>query len=195
MEILTAGNHIATAADITGVAQSTLFGWLQLGREARAARDRGERLDPRAREYLEFLEAVTRARARATADAIGVVQKVMVGGYLISEEPALSGDGLPIYDQTGALAYKRVFAQPDGRLAMEYASRHTPDLWGRNGVARVELSGPDGGPIAIEESTMAAALTKRFEEVLAREEEERRELEALGIDPDADDVYEGEVVE
>jgi hypothetical protein len=64
-----------------------------------------------------------------------------------------------------------------------------------NGVARVELSGPDGGSIAIEEYTAASPLTKRFDEVMARREEERRELEALGLDPDADEVFEEEVVD
>jgi hypothetical protein len=98
--------------------------------------------------------------------AIGVVQKVMVGGYLISEKPALSGDRQPVHDETGALAYERVFAQPDGKLALEFVSRQAPDLWGRNGVARVELSGPEGGSIAVEERTAAAALTARFEEVI-----------------------------
>jgi hypothetical protein len=39
------------------------------------------------------------------------------------------------------------------------------------------LSGPGSGSIAVAESTAAAALTARFEEVLARWAEERRELE------------------
>ena len=98
-------------------------------------------------------------------------------------------DRQPIYDETGRTV-ERGFAPADGRLALEFVSRQAPDLWGRNGVARVELSGPDGGSIAVEESTMAAALTLRFEEVMARREEERRELEALGLDPDADNVFE-----
>jgi hypothetical protein len=132
---------------------------------------------------MRSLRSLSRARARATSDAIGVVQKVMAGGYLISEKPALTGDRLPIYDETGALAYERVFARPDDRLAMGYLSRQAPDLWGRNGVARVDLTGPNGGSIAVEERTAAAALTARFEEVLAQREEERRELEVTRTSP------------
>ena len=91
-------------------------------------------------------------------------------------------------DKPKALGEMMRVLKPDGRLALEFVSRQAPDLWGRNGVARVELSGPDGGSIAVEESTAAAALTARFEEVLAQREEDRRELEAAGLDPDEDDV-------
>lgn len=104
----------------------------------------------------------------------------MEGGYVTSEKETTFPDG----ERT----VERTFAAADGRLALEFVSRQAPDLWGRNGVARVELTGPDGGSIAVEESTMAAALTARFEEVLAQQEEERRELEAAGLDPDEDDV-------
>jgi hypothetical protein len=183
IEIISAGNHLATAADVAGIGESTLYQWLQLGRDARAARDRGERLSRRALEYAEFAESVTRARATATIHAIGVVHKAMEGGYVLSEKETTYPDG----KRTVA----RTFAAADGRLALEFVSRQAPDLWGRNGVARVELTGPDGGSIAVEESTMAAALAARFQEVLDRRAEERRELEAARLDPDADDVFEG----
>jgi transposase-like protein len=167
IELVAAGNHLTTAAEAVGIVQSTLFRWLQQGRDAAAARQNGESLTPEAVAYLEFSEALACARANAEVRAVAVVERVMSGGYLVSEEETIAKDG--------TRKVKRVYAPADGRLALEYLSRQSPERWGRHGVSRVELTGPDGGPAEVEESTVASALADRFTQVLAEREAEREQ--------------------
>jgi hypothetical protein len=190
--LVEAGNHMYTAAAAAGIGPSTLYQWLHLGREATAAVAKGEPLTAQARAYAEFADAVVRARAIADARAVAVIERVMAGGSLISEEETVHPDG--------AVTTKRTYTPPDGRLALETVGRRSPDLWGRNGVTRVEMTGADGGPIeVVEERTVAAALAERFTQVLEerererQEREERRALEAGG--DDGGDVMDGEVVD
>lgn len=77
---------------------------------------------------MEFSESLRLARAAAGIRAVGTVQKVIAGGYVLAEEPVLDTDGHPVYDENGELAWRRTYAKPDGRLALEYLARTAPDL-------------------------------------------------------------------
>ena len=63
IELVAAGNHLITAAQAVGIAESTFYRWLQQGRDAATARQEGESLTPEAVAYLEFAESLARARA------------------------------------------------------------------------------------------------------------------------------------
>lgn len=65
VQVVRAGNYLQVAAQFAGVGRSTLQGWLQRGRVAQAAADRGETIDPVERRYLDFLGAVSQAEVNA----------------------------------------------------------------------------------------------------------------------------------
>jgi hypothetical protein len=161
VELLEAGNAASTAARMVGVTPDTVYEWMRKGREADALQSAGQALDERQAVYARFARDVQRAQAHAEVDAVAVVEKVMHGGYLVSEEETIGPDG--------TRTVRRTWGQPDGRLAMEYLARTAPERWGRQGVSKVEISGPGGGPIFLEEGSMAASLARRWAEVRALE--------------------------
>ncbi len=64
------GSYLKVAAQAAGIGQSTLSLWLARGREAAAARDRGDDVPDADERYLSFLEAITHAQAQAEVDAV-----------------------------------------------------------------------------------------------------------------------------
>jgi hypothetical protein len=69
VQVVRAGNYLQVAAQFAGVGRSTLQSWLQRGRAAQAAQDRGETIDPTEARYLEFLGAVSAAEVHAEVTA------------------------------------------------------------------------------------------------------------------------------
>lgn len=63
--VVRAGNYLNVAAQFAGVGISTLQGWLQRGRRAAAALERGEEVGEEETPYLEFLGAITEAEVNA----------------------------------------------------------------------------------------------------------------------------------
>lgn len=182
LDLLRAGNHATTAGAATSIGQSTLYGWLELAQEATAELHEAYALadaEGRPRPHpatvlshhavrcVEFSERFARARAEGEVAVVTTIHRVIHGGHLISRKPALTGEGMPIYDETGALVYEEVFAQPDGKLGLEVLSRSAPDRWGRMGPQQIELSGPGGGPVQVESATVVKALAERLGETLA----------------------------
>lgn len=184
--LVEAGNYVQTAAQVVGLNPATVWQWLQKGEEARTALADGEALAPQAQAYIEFVETLTRARARAEVHAVGVVQQVMVGGFLIEETPVVAKDGTLVRDpETGDILYARKYAQPDGKLAMEYLSRSAPDRWSREPAQRLEVT-PDAAA-AIDSDDTAVSLAARL---AALQAERRGEIEAA-----PEDVVDVEVIE
>jgi hypothetical protein len=129
---LSAGHYLDASCHLEGVGASTVFRWLALGQDeafritnGMTAADRREHNEPSAasqRPYLEFREAVLRARAVAEDVAVSVVRKVMVGGFVVEKRTITEGDRTESIERV---------AQPDGKLALEYLSRVAPQRWGR----------------------------------------------------------------
>jgi hypothetical protein len=187
---------ITTAATLAGVGQSTLFRWLSI---AEAAREEIEAwheqhpddphtlppdVDPAALRFVEFGERLARARATAETKTVASVAKAIDGGYLVSEEPAVTGEGTPIYDEDGNLTFKRRWAEPDGKLGLEFLARSFPARWGKDGPIQVEVSGPGGAPLQVESSAHIAALAER----LATQR-------ALGAAPAVQEIEDGVLVD
>jgi hypothetical protein len=156
---------------------------MQQGDDATQRLHRGEQLPPQARIYAQFAEAVTRARARAETNVVAVVTKVIEGGYLLEEEPALNGDGLPIYDKDGEPLMRRKYAPPDGKLGMEYLRRSFPQRWAPADEGRDETA---AGGAAAGAPAAVSQIVDRLALFAARRSEEAE------LDPE--DVVEGEVV-
>lgn len=201
LDLLRGGNHASVACAVSGIGQSTLYGWLSAAEDAAAAlvTARAEAsaeglLEPHAAQTisayqarcLEFSERYARARADSETAIIASITKVIHGGHLISRKPALTGEGTPIYDEDGALAYEEVYAQPDGKLGLEVLGRSAPTRWGRQGPLQVQVSGPDGAPIQIEQPVVVKALAERLAGTLAL---------PVGAVGDLGEVLDGEIVE
>lgn len=198
---VTSGDHIVTACAAAHVGQATLYRWLQRAELIDEAIANDEPYDPADLAYREFRERLDAARAHALQDAREVVHKVMHGGFVIEEEPALDGNGQVVRDSDGEVVMRRRYAQPDGRLAMTYMSRARPDLWGTN-ATRVELTGADGAPLlggvagageGGDPERLAIMATR-----LAELQQRRAEEPMFGPDgpvEDDDQVYDAEIVE
>ncbi len=191
LTLIEQGNHLVTAAAAVGWHKSSLFHWLSDAETIRqeitadVAAGRAPRADHSALRLVDFSDRLALARAKAETKVVATVGRVIEGGHLISRKPALTGDGMPIYDEDGALVYEEVYAQPDGKLGLEFLSRSFPDRWGRLGPQQVEISGPGGAPIAVESTAQVSALAERLAAHLA----------IAGGPEDADEVHDAEIVE
>jgi hypothetical protein len=162
---------ITTAATLAGIGQSTLFQWLRIAEDAREQIDAWQEqhgaglppdVDDSALRLVQFAERIAQARAKSEAATVKSVAKAIDGGYLVSEEPALNADGMPIYNEDGELAMKRRWAEPDGKLGLEFLSRSHPDRWGKQGAVQVEISGPGGAPVQVEQGAQIASIAERL---------------------------------
>lgn len=201
LDLLQQGNHATTSCAVVGLNPATLWSWLSIAQdaqhdldEARADAAAEGRPEPAAgtvitahqARCLEFSQRYARARAEAEAKVVRTIGKVIEGGHLISRKPALTGDGTPIYDEDGALVYEEVYAQPDGKLGLEFLSRSAPSRWGRQGPLEVEVSGKGGGPVQVESGVVVKALAERLAGTLAL---------PAGAQGDLGEVVDGEIVD
>jgi transposase len=182
LDFVEEGNHITTAAARVGIGQSTIYTWLSQAEDAQAliaeANDNAARtgaappnsaqlVTPHALRAMEFSDRLARARAKAEVKVVASIGKAIHGGVLLERKPALTGDGLPIYDEEGNLTYEEKWSQPDGKLGLEFLSRARPNEWAKAGPTQVEISGPGGAPILVENTAQIATLAERLAEHLA----------------------------
>jgi hypothetical protein len=124
--VLAQGNYVETACAYAGISKAAFYYWL------------AEAQKPNARKkYLEFLDAIEKARAVAEMRNLQVVQQ--------------AGQGKPGNSETGEKGI-----EPDWRASAWFLERAYPKKWGRH--ERVELSGTDGQPINVAIDTKAALL-------------------------------------
>ena len=76
-ELVAAGNNVDTAAAAAGISEATFYGWMARGRAERDRLASSKRAKPKATEemYLQFLEAVEKARAEAEARLVLLISK------------------------------------------------------------------------------------------------------------------------
>jgi hypothetical protein len=145
VEAVRAGNHLQTAAAYAGVGYSTLFKWLAEARELPEGVQDSRR---------ELLEAIESAQAENEKRVIAKVIEQIEGGYTLRKYRKV----LP----NGAVEEQEDIAPPDGRLGMIYLGRRHPQRWSQK--AAVEISGPDGGPIAVASETQVQMIAARLAE-------------------------------
>lgn len=70
------GNYLATAAEYGGVTRQSVWGWMQRGRDEvqRVAADGRRSVRESERPYVNFFNAVTRARAEAEAKSVELIR-------------------------------------------------------------------------------------------------------------------------
>lgn len=190
LELIEQGNHIATACAHVGIGTSTLYRWLEQAEEYDETIAAGQPPDDAKRVYAEFRDGYWLARARAEENAVRVIQRSMAGGFVLSEEPLIGADGDVLRNDNGEILWKRTYSQPDGRLALAYLARISPDRWGQN-PQRVEVSGPGGSAVQVQHQVgQIEALAERLHAVAA---ERRADLELEAGEDDG--VTDAEVVE
>ena len=75
LRALSLGVSVETAAQCVGISRSTLFGWLQLGREARVLFEQGVKILPAQQKYLDFLDSSEREIAISIANAVARISR------------------------------------------------------------------------------------------------------------------------
>lgn len=142
-----AGATFEAAAGAAGIAEWTLYRWLQ---EAEAP---GAPAWKRA-----FREDLYRARDELEVRVVaGSVMKAAMGGYVVKRVTRRKPDG--------TVEEEEQVAPADGRVGLEILARRFWDRgWGRQPT---ELSGPGGGAIQVEHSAALSELAGRLHEELA----------------------------
>ena len=120
---VTAGVPVVQAAQLVGIGQSTVLQWLQRG-EGRAKRSAEAR-------YVEFVEAITRARAFDEARRLARLELAGRGGAILSERTITHPDG--------RVEREVKHAPPDWRTDEFYLERAYQDRWGRRVQADMSL--------------------------------------------------------
>lgn len=141
IKVLKAGVPLETAAAYSNISPATLFNWLSSGREVQARLDEEEapELTENEVKYLEFLEAVTRARAEIETLAMGTIIQAGTKGLSYSTKYT-NKDG-------DVIEYETMVA-PDARHLEWFLERSFWQTYGRRNA--IELTGPEGGPIQIQ---------------------------------------------
>jgi len=143
VDALSAGHYLVTAAEANGVSESTVHSWLARGRvELARLTIAGQR--PRAAEapYVQFLEAVTRARAKAEQRALDDLQEAARGGAVIEERTTTHADGRveTVVRRQGS----------DWRAAAWFLEHASSAVRWRRVPERIEVTGAEGAPLSVE---------------------------------------------
>jgi hypothetical protein len=74
-EIMAAGNYICVACDYLGISKGSYHAWVVRGEKEAARIEDGGEPDPDEAIFVEFLNAVTRARSRAEIQSVARIRK------------------------------------------------------------------------------------------------------------------------
>jgi transposase len=80
VEALRAGNYQESAAAYVGISHTTFHNWLNRGREEARRITDGEKANPKEAAYLEFLDAVEKARGEAEVRNVMHIQRAAQEG-------------------------------------------------------------------------------------------------------------------
>lgn len=157
IELLSKGATDKDVCAAVGISESAFYRWLQDGREAKSATK------------VEFLEAVTRARAATRLVAVGSIRAGMLPSEIVSEtketitETRLTKDGKP-YEYSKTIQKKTTQKQPgDWRAGIEYLKRRDPEHW----TDRVVVSfSPEAVAIMQQLGIEPSEAVQQFEELL-----------------------------
>jgi len=135
-DALANGQSIDAASHSANISPRTYHGWIERGLTEQHRLDQtetDEQPNPTEAPYVHFLQETARALATFEAELIGDLKRV-AHGYQIEET-----------DKDGEVYYRTAI---DWRAGAWLLERKFPDRYG-NGKQKVELSGPDGGPLRV----------------------------------------------
>jgi hypothetical protein len=131
VDAVACGNHLTTACAAAGISRSTLYRWLEKAAVVDESIGAGERCSREALAFCDFRDRLALARARAELDAVKVIQRAMRGGEVIRQAPARDRQGRVLLGADGEPVYVNTYSAPDGRLALAFLARSSPEKWGR----------------------------------------------------------------
>jgi transposase len=80
VKTLKAGNYVEVACEATGICKATFYGWTKKGKEARAKMEKGKVLNDNEVLFLNFLNAIKKARAEAQVFHVSRIMKAANDG-------------------------------------------------------------------------------------------------------------------
>ena len=80
VEALTNGNYMETAARYAGITPQCLYNWINRGGEERQRITDGAKPKPAEAPYVDFVEAVEKARSQAEMRNVALIQKAAMDG-------------------------------------------------------------------------------------------------------------------
>lgn len=141
------------AASSADVDRRTILNWRTKGSAALARQARGEKVTAAERRYAEFVRNLERAEADAETSRLGVIERAARGGTELTEtrvRQERNGQGVLVEVERTVITRRTA---PAWQAAAWWLERRLPQRYAR----RFELSGPDGGPIPIEDRAAALA--------------------------------------
>lgn len=173
LDAVRAGVPITDAAAVAGVSARTVFRWMERGRAEQERLDGLEAENPgepgsvasreSERDFCHFWHRYTRARSEATAKLVLLIQRGAQGGAVVEERTRTYRDRATGEQVTQT---DRRLAPPDWRAASWLLARMDPTRFGAQVEhARVEVTGPDGGPVQVEDAAALARLSDRLHRI------------------------------
>ncbi len=74
LEYIKAGNYVVTACEAVGIAEKTYYNWIKKGKEVEEKAENGIQLTEEEANYLQFLQAIKKAKAEAIVKNVLVIQ-------------------------------------------------------------------------------------------------------------------------
>jgi hypothetical protein len=111
LESLRAGIGRNATIEAVGVGRTTFYRWLELGAKTRSGK------------YRDFRNRIRQAEACAQIRCIVAIQRVAMGGELVSK--------MTVYKPDGTVIERQRFMMPDFRAACWWLERRYPAQWGR----------------------------------------------------------------
>lgn len=149
VETVRLGNTLNVAAQAAHIGTRTLFSWLERGRAYREHLHYGGDAVEAEQPYMQFLHAVEVARSEAERAAVNSVMRAAmpreVTKHRTVTERFTTGDGEEV---TKTIETQDSWTEFDWRAAAWYLQHARPADWSE--TARLEVSGPEGGPIQVE---------------------------------------------
>jgi len=151
------------AAAVAGVHRATLHRWMARGQEEADRVSEGGRPEPSERPYRDFCDRLTRARAAVAERSIGRLERAARGGFVTRriERSYTNDDGQVV---TEVEEHREA---PAWRVDAWLLEKSFPADFGRSVDARVEVTGPGGGPVQVNDERLAL-LTRRLAEYAQR---------------------------
>ncbi|MBA7484339.1 hypothetical protein ES707_19864 [subsurface metagenome] len=132
--IVAKGNYFSTACEISGIAVSTLYKWMERGTDKT---EKNGTVTPAESPYKEFVAALKKAEGEAEAERVSRIRAAGKGGAITKIIRYTRKDGTEVEETN--------ITRPAWEADMTHLERRSPKKWGKRD--RQEVTGKGGGPV------------------------------------------------